>query len=201
MSDYAGIDYGRGKTNIDPATGIRYGVISINALYPEAVEAFEPDYGEPTCPDCGSGLLNPSDETFREAFLSNWKDTNDDPDNLEAAEEELEDIYSDYYCLRCHEEVVSENAYGEEPNGFILDDGEYQAALDQYNDIMLFQSPYYTHAQFCSPCAPGAGHLGHPVAAGPKTYCLGHEWFEEDKAPYPVYRVADGTLVPPPAQA
>ncbi len=28
----AGIDYGRGLTNIDPKTGIRFGVISFNAI-------------------------------------------------------------------------------------------------------------------------------------------------------------------------
>jgi hypothetical protein len=54
MTDYAGIDYGMGQTNIDKETGIHYGVISINSLTECAIEDFEADYGEPHCPKCGS---------------------------------------------------------------------------------------------------------------------------------------------------
>ena len=53
MTEYAGIDYGMGRTNIDPETGIRYGVISQHSIMPEAMEDMEPDYGLPTCPECG----------------------------------------------------------------------------------------------------------------------------------------------------
>jgi hypothetical protein len=37
-TDYAGIDYGLGTTNIDETTGIRYGVISQHSLDPEALD-------------------------------------------------------------------------------------------------------------------------------------------------------------------
>lgn len=56
-----GIDYGRGITNIDPDTGIRYGIIPIHALADWVVGEFEPRYGDPTCPRCGDAV-NPSDD-------------------------------------------------------------------------------------------------------------------------------------------
>jgi len=31
--------------------------------------------------------------------------------------------------------------------------------------------------------------LGSPIEGGVKTYCLGHDWFDGDKAPYPVFTV------------
>jgi hypothetical protein len=73
---------------------------------------------------------------------------------------------------------------------------------------MLLRSPYYTYAQFCSPCVPGAGNLDAAVDIedtsvlqegidGVKTYAFGHDWFEDGKAPYVVYRVDDGSIVEP----
>ena len=42
----AGIDYGRGQTNIDHKTGIRYGVISQNEVLQAWCDSSEPYYGE-----------------------------------------------------------------------------------------------------------------------------------------------------------
>ena len=42
----AGIDYGRGLTNIDIETGIRYGVIALNNCNQDWLNEFEPYYGE-----------------------------------------------------------------------------------------------------------------------------------------------------------
>ena len=49
MSDYIGIDYGHGLSNVDKATGIRYGVIGQGTVG-AAWYDIEPDYGEPHCP-------------------------------------------------------------------------------------------------------------------------------------------------------
>lgn len=43
----AGIDYGRGQTNIDFKTGIRYGVIPVHALDSWIYEELEAYYGTP----------------------------------------------------------------------------------------------------------------------------------------------------------
>ncbi len=94
-----------------------------------------------------------------------------------------------------------------EPIGFTFTAEGYEATLDDYNDIMVLKSPYFTFAQFCSPCAPGACHLENPleVADGEATmanraYCLGHDWFDNGQAPYAVFSVETGKRVPPKAE-
>ena len=42
----AGIDYGNGVTNINDKTGIRYGVISVQSVLPEAMDDFIPVYDD-----------------------------------------------------------------------------------------------------------------------------------------------------------
>jgi len=82
-----------------------------------------------------------------------------------------------------------------EPSSLYVDDNEYVAESTDGIDIFITKSPYYTRCQFCSPCAPGAGYVMNECEDGVETYCFGHEWFEEGKAPYKVYRVSDGELV------
>jgi len=52
---YQGIDYGRGQTNIDHKTGIRYGVISIHEVTQAWCDSSEPFYLV-HCPACGQEL-------------------------------------------------------------------------------------------------------------------------------------------------
>jgi len=61
--------------------------------------------------------------------------------------------------------------------------------------IMITHSEYYTLTRLCSPCCPNAGDLDSPDDNGDKTYCLGHDFFGLDGAPYRVYRVADDAEV------
>ena len=190
-----GIDYGLGSTNIDHESGIRYGVISQHVVGERWYEDSEPEYGNPTCPDCGTdinGIPTPADE--------------EDP--------------SDYYCDVCDAPVDSDCAFGDEPLGYSYVGEGYTLADCLDSDIMVLKSPYYTYAQFCSPCVPGAGNLEHPLDGDckhltckrdrrehglqvcadvlpNKCYCLGHDWFEEGKAPYPVYSLETGELVEP----
>ena len=101
----------------------------------------------------------------------------------------------DFYCERCKKTYWSEECFPDSPVSQTIDKDGYQAQLDEYNDIFIFKSPYFTYAGFCSPCAPGAGHLRTITPDGVKTYCFGHDWFEGDEAPYPVYSVETGELV------
>jgi hypothetical protein len=194
MTDYAGIDYGMGRTNIDPETGIRYGVIRLNSLSEYAIEDFEPDYGEPHCPKCGNEAETiPSHTESDPSGKGKWVSVMQDiPEEM--AEWENGGI-GEYACRSCEYLFDSDEAFGDSPICHTLDKDGYQATLDEYNDVFLVKSPYYTHAQFCSPCAPGAGHLDNPCELGPETYCFGHDWFADGKAPYPVYRVSDGATV------
>ncbi|MGB2806668.1 MAG: hypothetical protein WBC22_02930 [Sedimentisphaerales bacterium] len=94
-----------------------------------------------------------------------------------------------YPCKDCD---VSEDEYDNcecDAISYIIDDGEYQAESDSCGDIFITKSPYYTHAQFCSPCAPGACYIMNSCDDGEKAYCFGHDWFEGGKAPYPVFNL------------
>lgn len=193
-TNYPGVDYSSGTANFDKATGIHYGVICVHDLSGWALGDFEADYGDPTCPNCG-GEVKDSTEVGEEEIKEHEDEVRDD-----GCQDPLPEPTKDYYCLSCAKSYWSDEVYGDMPCGHVLDDGEYKAVLDEYNDVFILKSPYYTHAQFCSPCAPGAGHLGHPCTDGPKTFCFGHDWFEKGIAPYLVYKVTDGELVPAPTQ-
>ena len=174
-----GIDYGLGKTNVDVKNGIRFGVIHQNEVSQAWFEESEADYGKPSdyfeCPDCGHGLN--IDDTY------DWGD--------------------DYVCTECGQEIELELPDCCEPNGFYLD-GETKATSDSQGDIFILSSPYYTTADYCPPCAPGAGYLTSrvPMIDGENqndciAYCFGHDWFESGKAPYTVYSVETGEIVNP----
>ena len=174
---YRGIDYGLGKTNIDFDTGIRYGVIPVRELDSWIYEELEPQYGDPCCPKCGAEGIAPVTE------LS---------DDIEFETEK------DYACQECEECFWSDECFPESPFSHTLDDGKYQAEMgEECVDLFIFKSPYFTRAQFCSPCAPGACYLTSPTPEGDMAYCFGHEWFEGGKAPYPVYSIETGELVEP----
>ena len=177
-TDYPGIDYGLGQTNVDRKTGIRYGVIHTNALTEWIWDDVEAEY-VPRCPKCGGDAV--PTEKLPEAS-EDWK--------------EAEHDCIAFGCESC-EYLFGESGYGDEPDSQYIDKDGIKASVDEMGDVFIIESPYYTYAQFCSPCAPGAGHLENPCKAGPKTFCFGHEWFDGDKAPYPVYRVEDDSIVEP----
>jgi hypothetical protein len=163
FTNYAGIDYGCGRSNIDEKTGIRYGVIHQHDVLQGWADESEPVYGQVECPKCKSDV-------------------------------DLDDICQacghDFgYEFDCIEPIF--NQYAEEG---------YKAFDDEWGDIMIVASPYYTYAQFCSPCAPGAVYLANPLidkVPDNRGYCFGHDWFDNGVAPYPVYSVKTGKLVVP----
>lgn len=188
-TEYIGIDYGRGQTNIDHTTGIRYGVIPQHDVLQVWADSSEPNYGEPCCPRCGNAAIEGESHTKQ---LSNgvqcWVEHPEHTEEWECSG------CGDYRCDHCEYLFDGDEAYGDEPLSFTLDDGEYVAQSGRDEDIFILKSPYYTHAQFCSPCAPGAGYLRNPVLNGPKTYCFGLDWFDE-YCPYPIYSVATGECI------
>ena len=168
-----GIDYGMGMSNRDHATGIRFGVISSRGSVLQAWwDTAEPVYGEAECPKCGVLI-----------------------DLDEGADE----------CPECGVDLSSEFDYAE-PCAWIVDERTEDdpralfAHCSEDGDIFVEMSPFFTYAQFCSPCAPGAVYLENPLSEpheDNRGYCLDHTWFEEGVAPYPVYSVATGKLVEP----
>ena len=166
-TNYAGIDYGSGRTNVSNS-GIRFGVIPQHAVGESWYDSSEPDYGDPTCPKCG----NKANKARK----------------------------SDYHCPGCKYNFDSDEAFRDEAQAFTLDNGEYKAQCGEDGDIFILKSPYFTYAQFCSPCAPGACYLLNPLeeaCESNRAYCFGHDWFDGNKAPYPVMSVGSGLPVQP----
>jgi hypothetical protein len=168
--EYPGIDWGRGQTNINRDTGIRYGVIPHHRVGTAWYEDSEPSYVD-ACPYCGTEL----------------------PDNFE---EFLAQIYP---C--CGQDVEDGDRDTVEPVSFYIQDETYTAEQQaDDSDIFIIKSLYFTYAQFCSPCGPGACYLLNPLeepVENNRAYCFGHEMFERGVAPYPVYDVETGTLISP----
>ncbi len=186
-----GIDYGNGMTNIDFSTSIRYGVINQREVLQAWCDSSEAYYGDPTCPKCGNDALDTS---------KNFSGSNE----AETADYKIErGCCGDYVCHECEYFFDADEAFGEEPLSHFFDDDGIKAECGESGDIFITLSPYYTYAPFCSPCAPGACHLGnageneYTHRTGEKTYCFDHEWFDDGKAPYRVFRVADNEEVFP----
>jgi len=213
-TEYVGIDYGMGKTNRDGA--FRYGVISQYEVGQAWYYESEAEYGPPCCPDCFNEVEETADFSL--------------PDGAPMEDNEGNEVFDEYFCSICEKGVDEnrEDIYPEDPLGFYYSAGGYQCEqCGDDTDIFITKSPYYTHAQYCSPCAPGAvclmnyfinswensgtGEKGinNPYeypddyklkaadAGFPKGYCFGHDWFESGKAPYPVYSVETGEIVSP----
>jgi hypothetical protein len=150
-TEYAGIDYSHGMSNVNRETGIHYGIIPLRSVADWAMEEFEPFYGKPHCPECGT------------------------------------EIDADSMGCTAHGEIHPEDAYPDTPLSWTYEGDGYSLAMGEDSDIWVFKSPFTTHAQFCSPCAPGAGYLANPCDGGPLTYALGPDWYdEENPMPYSV---------------
>ena len=226
-----GIDYGLGRTNIDHETGIRYGVIPQNDVLQSWVDRSESDYGPASCGECGNEAVEINEVPFDlddakkvgEGGRFRKHDLLRIPKAKRVAcggNDQWHDEGRDYACLHCARSFNSDDAYGEEPLAFNLDDGEYVATQGGDDcDIFILKSPYYTYGPFCSPCAPGAVYLpdGEDVlSGGSKAYCFAPDWFgppilsgeetgehcgEETSCPYRVFRVADDVCVFTPNKA
>jgi hypothetical protein len=178
----AGLDYSLGRSNFDTSNGIHFGVIAQNSINLDILSEFESEYGDPHCPECGAEIQHSSD-VEPDAEWNTGKD---------------------YACPTCKECYWSDACFPDESlgisyhaNGYLITD-----CLD--TDLVITKSPYFTFAQFCSPCVPGAGNLDSPMDApdtGAKCYALGHDWFDGDIAPYTVYSVATGEVVKPTVEA
>lgn len=191
---YPGIDYSRGISNADAATGIRYGVISQNSVMPEALDEIMTHGEDVAYAECLKSHL----EAARANFVPS------DEDGEEFDEDEAAQDFADRY--------QSDGGLSD----YLYERDGYKLTGCLSNDLFVLKSPFFTYAQFCSPCVPGAGNLDSPFesavnqaglngedyareaseAGFPRVYCLGHDWFENG-APYAVFSVETGKLVMP----
>ena len=188
---YAGIDYsGPGSTtNRDTETSIRYGVISRNSVIESGQEVYEH----------GTNLTHQQhfDNVRRELrgalsdYFSDSKWKEGEPSELDKAVSDALDAIEDRLNDRYQED---NDSYQYEKDGYII-----ETCLD--NDFTVIESPFFTYAQFCSPCVPGACNLDSPLDHIPADgsnacYCLGHDWFEGGKAPYKVFNMGGAEIFP-----
>jgi ribosomal protein L37AE/L43A len=192
-----GIDYGMGNTNIDRSNGIRYGVIHSGAVCQSWSDSSEAQYGAPSCPKCGAEFPTDYNGPSRADYPAGLTGAKEYVRMLRAYEEST----SEYYCPDCQEGAESDSAYPEDAHSWTYDGEGYSCEQSRDDcDIFILRSPYYTRAQFCSPCAPGACYLESPCESGERAYCFGPDWFDSDSpCPYPVYEVATDKLVYTPA--
>ncbi len=184
-----GIDYGMGTTNIDRKTGIRYGVIPANDVGQAWFDDAEADYGEPTCPKCGRAVKD---------LMITDDDALIDSNGDEIEYEQYGCGCADFKCDDCQHTLDSQDCYGEQAIGYSYSGDGYELSQGgDDRDVFVLKSPFYTLAPYCSPCAPGACYLLSACDDGAKAYCLGHDWFEDGKAPYTVYSVETGEIVEP----
>lgn len=168
----AGIDYGMGRSNIDVVSGIRYGVIAQNSVLQAWSDSAEPDYGKAHCPKCGNEAIEYDSDKDVDFACGHG--------------------CADFMCESCEYVFDGDEAYPDEDCGWNYSGDGYELTDCLDYNIFVLNSKYYTFAKFCSPCVPGAGDLDNPIEDGAKTYCLGHDWFEDGKAPYAVYSVETG---------
>ena len=164
---YAGIDYsGLTQVNRNPNTGIRYGIIPVPDVGQSWYDSSEPNDAPCACPECGNEMNHTKKRT--------------------AANE--------YWCRTCHKGYSSsDDIWGDSSGSHYQQDG-IEAFDDDNNDLWIVKSPYFTHAQFCSPCAPGACYLRNEIepTESNRAYCLNGEWFNGGKPPYRVWSVKTG---------
>ncbi len=193
-TNYPGIDYaGPGSTvNRDSLTGIRYGIIRGNDLMAEVLDDITV-HGEDLGFKAAEEELKTELRHALEDYFSDWADSKRLTNAVENAFDAL-DGWADG--------IDTSGPWQWEKEG-------YSVRLAEDGDVWVFKSPFYTYAQFCSPCAPGACHLGNPldvkVQAGiasilnagegetfvnsNQCYCLDRSWFDDEKAPYRMWRV------------
>ena len=204
-TNYPGIDYSRGQSNTDTDTSIRYGVICQNSVSGEAVEdVYHGPHSRDLAFESAEEELKNKLRGVLEDYFSDYKrgtkgdGMNNGTSRLDVAVDDAFDAVDGWADNFDHE---TDPLY--EHDGY-----KVTKCLDC--DLMILKSPFYTYAQFCSPCVPGAGNLDHPFdgpienwckaaeeAGFPKVFCLGHDWFDDDTAPYPVFNVATGEQVQP----
>lgn len=189
---YAGIDYsGHTGVNRDSETGIRYGVISQHSIQPDAMSDIWDKSEDLSHKEAVATLKGELERT-----VSNYIRKADLAEIVDELWAVVEDKFNNGY------EDGGEHDWRHESDGMIL-------INCLQSDVMVLKSKFFTYAQFCSPCVLGACNLDSPLSVEPLTekvresnrcYCLGHDYFDNGIAPYPVYFVETGELVMPQPQ-
>ena len=163
--------------NYDVETGCHFGVISYHSLNQDALQDVF-DQGENLSYRYAVEQVKAALRLALSDYFSSYKHGKEESDLEEAvsaAFDAVEDGFNDGY-------QGEDEQYLYEKDGYVISNSPSLVCL------FVQKSPYYTYTRGCSPCAPNAGDLDN-TDGSLKTYCLGPDWFEESKAPYPVSSV------------
>lgn len=144
-------------TNVNPETGIRYGVVSLNSLEDWVFDEFFHN---------GTNL---SYESAKKEYLAENYDADDESDDA-IAEEEWEDRFNDEY-------QGEEDTYSLETDGMILQ----MSTLGGAYNVWVFESPHIAYCRQCSPCCPNAGNLDSKEENGVTTYDVPTDWYRKEE--------------------
>lgn len=96
------------------------------------------------------------------------------------------------------EQKFGDNYQPDESTYLYVEEGyEITNTSSSFNCFAVSKSQFFTYTKGCSPCMPNAGDLDNPRDGGLRTYCLGHDWFDGETAPYPIWTVEDSNQVIP----
>jgi len=161
-------------TNIDPETGIHYGVISQSSIDPEALdEMFD---------DSRDLAYEQAVEQMKDELAAASKDQYIPRVSLTGRRRAFEDIVEEIGIRQPWREQMVQELLDCEPGdrdalfdivdqefcdnflheiceSFLYEQKGYKLTHCLHFDIFILQSPYYTYAPSCSPCVPNVGNL------------------------------------------
>jgi hypothetical protein len=149
------------EPNTNPDTGIRYGIISANSLNSDVIDTIQ-----------SSGIdvhYEAMRKELREAIKGICKDYMSSCDADEVAELAVETASQDFYDNEPVYEFEIDGVKGRTTwlGGALL--------------VWIFESPFQTHAQLCSPCVPNCGDLDNLMSdeGGYPCYDVLPDWRDE----------------------
>jgi hypothetical protein len=218
---------GPGSTiNRDPETGIRYGVISQHSIQSDVMSDIWGEARDLSYEQAKEELLDsimrhvvmPRDSDG-ETRPERWRDVKAELRDLwygegqEMARNEATEEITAVFDSEGKDgreavwEVISDrfnDRYDGDGHDWLWEKDGYTLSNCLQSDVFVSKSPYFTYAPYCSPCCPGAGNLDsihvescHEKSGYAKCFCLDGSFFDDGRAPYPMWRVDDGSLVDP----
>ncbi len=177
--------------NQDPKTQIFYGVFSQNlkSVIPEAISDIYTNSRDLNYESFRMKIRTPLLKGLLEAIKS--AEIGCDKKYIKERFKELKKEIDPVICQLI--EDLNDN-YNDEDHPIYYNDGEYIIIDCLDTDFQIIKSPYYTFAPACSPCVPNAGNIDDislDCDYYKPTYCLGPDFFEDNKPPYKFYKVED----------
>lgn len=141
------------QPNVNPETGVRYGIISANSLNPDVIHEIQ-SYGR--------------DLYFEAACDDIRREVGCEDLSADEAEQEIERRIESLGYSWYHDEPV---------HAHVMDGVTCQTTwLGGALLVWIFESPKRTKAKLCSPCVPNCGDLDNVSEDGVECYDVPDDW-------------------------